>query len=297
MREISPSQYLEASKRKEHEEGNLDNVIFSYLKKFLPSRAQTLGSQPVSKATSFKNDIEVRAVDLYISIEVEKGIRGRFELDLEKMHAFAHFHGDKRCFGTFIIPADNSLPRDVTGCSGESSFRYILRVGRLFIESEHGNLEDVLAIGYFLNGENYTESSLRMNDMHGRRADSSQPDSDGPTSASAVSTFVICESQRYQGKSYLYWWDISPTRRELLAKVGEIYFVKKDTGEKAVVKASKLLPLLTQARQTSRGTGNWGIKVLVEHPNELAVEQPGKDSRHWPTISVTWLSSPGLYTG
>ena len=55
-------------------------------------------------------------------------------------------------------------------------------------------------------------------------------------------------------------------------KLGEIHFIKKDTGEKAVVKAASLLPLLTQSRQTSRGAGNWGNKVLPDRPGEVAIE-------------------------
>lgn len=105
----------------------------------------------------------------------------------------------------------------------------------------------------------------------------------------ALANPVICESQRYQRKPYLYWWDVWPRRRELMGSVGEIHFIKKDTGEKAVVKAASLLPLLTQSRQTSRGAGNWGIKVLPDRPGEVAIEEPRKNPRDWPRLSVTWV--------
>ncbi len=53
------------------------------------------------------------------------------------------------------------------------------------------------------------------------------------------------------------------------------------------VSVDQLKPFLTKQRQTSRGEGNWGIKVLVEHPNELAFE-PGAKEQDWIFLRVTW---------
>jgi len=278
---IDASEYRNASKRREHEEGNLDSLIFSRLSSLLSSMAQVLRRQLVSKATLFKNDIEISTEDCYISLEIEKGTRGRFELDIEKMRAFAYLHKDKHCFGVFIIPCGNSLPRDVTGRRGESSFNYVLRVGRLVAESEMANLDDILVVGYYVDGENSEELFNLVNVSRLSRRD-------------PVVDYTYCESKRYEGKNFLYWWDLWDTRRNELAQVGKIHFIKKDTGERAIVTSRELLPLLTEARRTSRmrGTtgGNWGIKVLPGYPDKIAIEEPGVIPNHWAKIPVKWVT-------
>jgi len=94
---------------------------------------------------------------------------------------------------------------------------------------------------------------------------------------------LYSSSKRYEG--YLYWWDISPMRKDELAHAREIHFVKNDTSEETIVKAELILPFLTAKRLTARG--KWGIKILYDHPNELAVE-PGKTGG-WEFLPVQWL--------
>ena len=76
-------------------------------------------------------------------------------------------------------------------------------------------------------------------------------------------------------------------RKDEIAHAGEIHFIKKDSDEETVVKAEILLPLLTKERLTTRG--KWGIKVLRDHPKELAIE-PGK-SGTWKFLPVEWYPS------
>lgn len=271
---IEASEYLDAYERQEHEDGNLDRLIFERLTLFLPSAAQALQCRPVSKTTLFKNDVEIRWEDCHMSMEIEKGIRGRFELDIEKMRAFAYLHNGKRCFGVFVVPSDNSLPRDVTGHAGESAFHYALRTGHLVAESARANLEDILVVGYCVDRGDLGESRRRMKVLSMKPA----PDN-GPT---------LSESSRYEGKHYLYWWDIGDSRKDKLARDGEIHFVKKDTGERAIVSSDDLLPLLTENRRTSRKKHPWGIRVSADRPDELAIEPGPGGQDGWAYIPVEW---------
>ena len=93
------------------------------------------------------------------------------------------------------------------------------------------------------------------------------------------------ESRKY--KAFLYWWDITPHLAEKLDQYDTMEFVKKDCGEICSVSIKELNPFLTKQRQTSRGEGNWGIKVLVEHPDELAFEAGAKDG-DWLFLPVVW---------
>ncbi len=271
---INASEYLDASERQEHEDGNLDRLIFERLTSFLPSAAQTLRCQSVSKTTSFKNDVEIRWEDCHMSMEIEKGVRGRFELDMEKMRAFAYLHNGKRCFGVFVVPSDNSLPRDVTGHAGESAFRYVLRTGRLSAESARANLEDILVVGYCVDWGDLGKPRRRMKVLRVKPAHDT-----GPT---------LSESRRFEGRYYLYWWDIGDSRKDKLARDGEIHFIKKDTGERGIIESNILLPLLTETRRTSRDNRPWGIRVSVDHPNELAIEPGPGGQGGWAYIPVEW---------
>ncbi len=276
---INASEYLDASERQEHEDGNLDRLIFERLTSFLPSAAQTLRCQPVSKTTLFKNDVEIRWEDCHMSMEIEKGVRGRFELDIEKMRAFAYLHNGKRCFGVFVVPSDNSLPRDVTGHAGESAFQYALRTGRLVTESARANLEDILVVGYTVDREDLGEPRRRMKVSRMKPA----PDN-GPT----LSKSKRHEGKYYLGKHYLYWWDIGDSRKDKLARGGEIHFIKKDTGERGIIESNILLPLLTETHRTSRRKRPWGIRVLVDHPDDLAIEPGPGGQGGWAYIPVEW---------
>jgi len=95
-------------------------------------------------------------------------------------------------------------------------------------------------------------------------------------------------SKRYEEQYWLYWWDISPSLQVRLGQVSAVEFVQKDTGVACLVETVPLLELLTVIRQTTRGQGNWGVRVLRNKPDQLAIESSGPQST-WPTLPATWL--------
>jgi len=96
-------------------------------------------------------------------------------------------------------------------------------------------------------------------------------------------------SKRYEDMPYIYWWDISPKGAERLDQYESVAFEQKDTGLRCVLPTATLKVFLTPERQTTRGDGNWGIKVLRDHPDELAFE-PGRDAKRWLALPVVWAS-------
>lgn len=101
---------------------------------------------------------------------------------------------------------------------------------------------------------------------------------------------VLCKwSKRYEGRSFVYWWDMSPQLAQRLGSYEAIEFVRKDTRERCSVSPQEIAPFLTEKRRTSRGKGNWGVRELVQRPDELAFEPP-TSSDDWLYLSVVWLS-------
>jgi hypothetical protein len=96
-------------------------------------------------------------------------------------------------------------------------------------------------------------------------------------------------SKQYDGHAFIYWWDISPGFLDKIDYYEAIEFGKKDNGEKCCVPTAALKGYLTKERQTSRGNGNWGIKVLKDRENELAFE-PGNKNDKWLFLPVVWLN-------
>jgi len=94
-------------------------------------------------------------------------------------------------------------------------------------------------------------------------------------------------SKRYEG-AFSYWWDITPALAETLNRYEAIEFVCGDTKASCVVPVSALMPMLTPERQTTRGAGNWEVKVRTDHEDELAFG-PGKSKGEWQYVSVTWM--------
>ncbi|MBM4017418.1 MAG: hypothetical protein FJ288_03675 [Planctomycetes bacterium] len=99
----------------------------------------------------------------------------------------------------------------------------------------------------------------------------------------------VKESKRYEDKPFFYWWDISPNEAERLDRHEAVAFVQKDTGYRCVLPTPTLKLLLTPQRQTTRGAGNWGIKVLKNRPNQLAFE-PGRGGEAWLFLPVVWAT-------
>jgi len=108
---------------------------------------------------------------------------------------------------------------------------------------------------------------------------------------SSDETMPILEkvSQRYEDKSFLYWWDISPGFTDKMDKYEAIEFVKKDNDERCYIPIPVLKGYLTKERQTTRGNGNWGIKVLKDKEDQLAFE-PGSKNGNWLFLPVVWLN-------
>lgn len=101
------------------------------------------------------------------------------------------------------------------------------------------------------------------------------------------STVLVKKSQKYENKPFLYWWDITPNLRDSLIKYDNVEFVQKDTGKSCSVPVPALMGFLTDKRQTSRGDGNWGIKVLKDQTDTIAFE-PGTNNDRYLFLSVVW---------
>jgi len=95
-------------------------------------------------------------------------------------------------------------------------------------------------------------------------------------------------SKRYDGKPFTYWWDIAPPLPAGLAELEAIEFAKKDTRQRCIVPSEALTGFLTPERRTSRSSGNWGVKVMKDRPDELAFE-PGTGGGKWKFLPVVWL--------
>lgn len=100
-------------------------------------------------------------------------------------------------------------------------------------------------------------------------------------------TLIRRESKRYTDKAFLYWWDIAPPLVEELTQYDAVQFIKKDTEEICTIPTNILLRFLTEERQTSRGQGNWGLKVLKDRPDDLGLEPP-KGGKEWLFLPVRW---------
>ena len=100
---------------------------------------------------------------------------------------------------------------------------------------------------------------------------------------------LVKQSKRYDNMQFLYWWDIAPDLVPHLDEYDALVFHCKDTGRSCKVAVSDLKPYLRSDRQTTRGDGNWGIRVLKRHRNELSFE-PGAHDGKWLFMPVTWTN-------
>lgn len=139
-------------------------------------------------------------------------------------------------------------------------------------------------------GKGYSDGNcvLMHGDCHGKFHAEHQGAEDRTLAGEAV---IAKQSKRYDGMSFLYWWDITPKLAERLDKYEAVAFVCKDTGERCQVPTRALRGYLTEDRQTSRGDGNWGIKVLKNRPDELAFEPAS--GGEWLFLSVVWIDEEG----
>jgi len=103
-------------------------------------------------------------------------------------------------------------------------------------------------------------------------------------------SILVKKSKFYEDMPFLYWWDIAPNLAEKLDQYEAVDFLCKDTGSYCRIAVPELKKFLTSERQTSRGEGNWGIRVMINREDELAFD-PGVGSGDRPQfLSVTWLN-------
>jgi hypothetical protein len=100
---------------------------------------------------------------------------------------------------------------------------------------------------------------------------------------------LIKKSKVYDDKPFRYWWDISPNL-ERLNRYQIVEFVCRDTGRRCSVPVEQLKPFLTNNRRTTRGKGNWGVKILkkVGYEDKLAFEPGGGLKEEWLYLPVEW---------
>ena len=108
---------------------------------------------------------------------------------------------------------------------------------------------------------------------------------------SSKEPILVKKSKFYGDMPFLYWWDVIPPL-EKLDRYREVRFLCKDTGLWCSVDVQQLKSFLAKERQTSRGSGHWGIKVLAGREEELAFEPgSGKQGGKWLYLPVTWEDS------
>lgn len=141
-----------------------------------------------------------------------------------------------------------------------------------------------------LNGDRgYSEANCVL--MHGdcHRKHHAAKGEDSSSSAAGRPLVTVKWSSRYDDKPFLYWWDISPALAASLKEYEALEFVKTDTKERCVVPVQAIEQFIIPERQTTRGKGNWGVKVLNDRPDELAFE-PGNKNGKWLFLPVSWLT-------
>jgi hypothetical protein len=117
-----------------------------------------------------------------------------------------------------------------------------------------------------------------------RGARSSSP---ADSTQAAAGRLHVKDSKKHPG-AYLYWWDISPSEAKRFADDDIVVFRQKDTGCSYSIPWRALRKHLTPGRRTSRGSGNWGIRVRRGHENELALEPPGAGDG-WIYLPAIWV--------
>ena len=164
VEDIDAEEMPQLLSKHETDRGNLDGRIEASLRELDPSLLIKANCR-ISGRTRFDNDLVIEADDALVCLEIEKGYLSRFEFDVLKMQAFASSRKPDRrgkpVFGTFVVPTDNVVARHISGNSGESSFRYLVRLCRLIAQIQPLEVEDILIVGYAM-------KSARDEDAHGK---------------------------------------------------------------------------------------------------------------------------------
>ena len=148
IEKLGQAEALAALRRPEDAADNLDGLIADRVREALGAPWDLRREDRVAQGPRFANDFTLLHPSCAVSVEIEKGDRGRLDLDLLKMIAFAARHHPVPAFGVLIVPLRQKLARDVSGSKTETAFAYLRRTLALLWRSHRGNLEDVLVIGY-----------------------------------------------------------------------------------------------------------------------------------------------------
>jgi len=135
----------------------------------------------------------------------------------------------------------------------------------------------------------YSEDNCVLMHAHCHRRHHAERSEDSSLEVRGREPAAVKQSKRYDDKPFLYWWDISPALAESLDEFEALEFVKKDAGERCTLSVQILKRFIIPERQTTRGKGHWGVKVLKDRPDELAFE-PGTGGGEWLFLPVVWLA-------
>ena len=112
-------------------------------------------------------------------------------------------------------------------------------------------------------------------------------DTEAVDAAPAAEAVLDHKAEPGDGEHFLHQWDITPQVKAELDGYGDVAFIRHDTRMRASVPVETLKGYLTPERQTTRGEGNWGVRILVGHEDELAFE-PGPGGGEWVMLPVEW---------
>lgn len=152
LRQIAVEEMEDLLARHESDQTNFDGIFEVHLRHLLSSVVKIRANHPVSATTKFNSDLVIDSDAESVCLEIEKGYLSRFELDILKMLSFAdvtqNANDGKPVFGAFVVPGDNVVANHISGNSRESSFKYLLRLGRLVSQIKSVPLQDILVVGY-----------------------------------------------------------------------------------------------------------------------------------------------------
>ena len=104
----------------------------------------------------------------------------------------------------------------------------------------------------------------------------------------AVTLSSKYHGRTYRGLPFAYWWDLTPSQVAKLGVDTDLILVQKDTGKRACVGRSALMPVLDRAGRTSRRASSWGLFLPSYDHSRLAV-QAGVGRTGWHYLDgIVW---------
>jgi len=139
-------------KKHETDADNFDSRIEAHIRSHSSGDITIFADHPVSNQTRFNCDLAFYRGNDSVCLEIEKGDKARFELDILKMQVFADTElrktPQRQAYGAFVVPKDNVVASHITGDHRESSYEYLTRLSRLLCEMQSLPLSDILIVGY-----------------------------------------------------------------------------------------------------------------------------------------------------